>query len=72
MQESREGKEKVTISINRFTEEMMKKFVDHDFSVRDQYALSMMRHEMISNMVPQTRSLTEWLFRVEPSILKPR
>ena len=51
---------------------MIKKFIKNDFSVRDQYMLSLTRHEMMLNMVPQPRSLIDWIFTAEPSILKPR
>ena len=46
--------------------------MDNDFSFEDQYLLSGMRHEWIMNTVPGPRSIGEWLFKADASILKPR
>jgi hypothetical protein len=69
---SENGEVEQPVFVNRFTDETMQKFIENDFSVRDQYMLSQMRNEMIINMIPQSKSLMDWLFEAEPSILKPR
>ena len=64
--------EEIVCSINRFRKELSKKLMNNDFSFEDQCLLSDMRHEWIMNTVPGPRSIGEWLFKAEPSILKPR